>query len=54
METRINCPLSEMQTFWYRRLLLKESSFLSEMEGVVSVCGGRQGGSISIRRVPVW
>ncbi|GAX78544.1 hypothetical protein CEUSTIGMA_g5984.t1 [Chlamydomonas eustigma] len=32
METRINCPLSEMQTFWYRRLLLKESSFLVEME----------------------
>ena len=37
METRISCPLSEMQTFWYRRLLLKESSFLAEMEGVVRV-----------------
>ena len=47
METRINCPLSEMQTFWYRRLLLKESSFLSEMEGVVSVWGGRGGGRVS-------
>ncbi|KAG1680939.1 hypothetical protein FOA52_009898 [Chlamydomonas sp. UWO 241] len=34
METRINCPLSEMQTFWYRRLLLKESSLLAELEGV--------------------
>jgi len=25
LETRINCPLTEMQLFWYRRLLLKNS-----------------------------
>ena len=42
LETRINCPLSEMQTFWYRRLLLKESSLLAEMEGI-NVMPGRKG-----------
>ena len=32
METRINCPLTEMQTFWYRRLLLRDSSVLLSEE----------------------
>ncbi|GIL69867.1 hypothetical protein Vretifemale_646 [Volvox reticuliferus] len=32
LETRIQCPLSEMQTFWYRRLLLRDSKLLQEME----------------------
>ena len=36
METRINCPLSEMQTFWYRRLLLRHASVLQDTEGAVS------------------
>ena len=39
LETRIDCPLSEMQTFWSRRLLLKESFFLAELEGI-KVGGG--------------
>ena len=32
METRITCPLSTMQTFWYRRLLLKDSRMLASIE----------------------
>ena len=39
LETRVNCPLTEMQTFWYRRLLMKESFLLEEMEGQVSWWG---------------
>ena len=34
LETSIACPLSEMQRFWYKRLLLKESTLLlSHLEG---------------------
>lgn len=32
VETRITCPLSAMQTFWYRRLLLKDSKMLAAIE----------------------
>ncbi len=32
VETRIDCPLSELQTFWYRRLLLKDSRMLAAIE----------------------
>jgi len=32
VETRITCPLSAMQTFWYRRLLLKDSRMLAAIE----------------------
>ena len=32
LETTISCPLSEMQLFWYKRLLLRESSLLKELE----------------------
>ena len=32
LETTISCPLSEMQLFWYKRLLLKESALLKELE----------------------
>ncbi|GAX72787.1 hypothetical protein CEUSTIGMA_g243.t1 [Chlamydomonas eustigma] len=32
METRISCPLTEMQTFWYRRLLLRDSSYIADEE----------------------
>jgi hypothetical protein len=54
VETRIHCPLSLMQTFWYRRLLLRESATLARIEqevaGKVKVCvcvgggGGAPGG----------
>ena len=36
VETRINCPLSAMQTFWYRRLLLKDSKMLKSLEAEFS------------------
>ncbi|BDA46823.1 probable global transcription activator SNF2L1 [Coccomyxa sp. Obi] len=36
VETRIHCPLSSMQTFWYRRLLLKDSAMLKSLEKEVS------------------
>jgi SWI/SNF-related matrix-associated actin-dependent regulator of chromatin subfamily A member 5 len=31
-ETRVHCPLTPMQTFWYKRLLLKDSSLLLKLE----------------------
>lgn len=36
-EIRISCPLSEMQTFWYRRLLMRDSTMLKEAEKDVQV-----------------
>ncbi|MDC0526041.1 SNF2-related protein [bacterium] len=33
LETSIACPLSEQQRFWYKRLLLKDTSLLSQLEG---------------------
>ena len=36
VETRIHCPLSSMQTFWYRRLLLKDSAMLKSLETEVT------------------
>jgi SWI/SNF-related matrix-associated actin-dependent regulator of chromatin subfamily A member 5 len=32
LETKIMCPLSEMQLFWYKRLLLKDSKMLQHVE----------------------
>ena len=32
LETTISCPLTEMQLFWYKRLLLRESALLKELE----------------------
>ena len=32
LETLVACPLAEAQLFWYRRLLLKDSSVLSTVE----------------------
>jgi len=32
VETRVMCPLTEAQTFWYRRLLLKDSALLQRAE----------------------
>jgi len=32
LETTIHCPLSEMQLFWYKRLLLRESALLRDLE----------------------
>ena len=32
LETTISCPLSEMQLFWYKRLLLRDSSLLKQLE----------------------
>ena len=32
LETMIKCPLSEMQRFWIKRLLLKDSHLLAKLE----------------------
>ena len=32
VETRVMCPLSSAQTFWYRRLLMKDSALLERAE----------------------
>lgn len=39
-ETKIMCPLSEAQTFWYRRLLLREATALQSLEKNVKGEGG--------------
>mmetsp|Transcript_20109 Transcript_20109/g.44013 ORF Transcript_20109/g.44013 Transcript_20109/m.44013 type:complete len:436 (+) Transcript_20109:112-1419(+) len=31
IETRVECPLSRLQTFWYRRLMLKDTGLLSKV-----------------------
>ncbi|KAK9837753.1 hypothetical protein WJX74_004265 [Apatococcus lobatus] len=41
VETRVYCPLSQMQTFWYRRLLLKDSSLLKKIEADFQAEGGK-------------
>ena len=40
LETLVSCPLVEAQLFWYRRLLLKDSSVLSSVEGGADASGG--------------
>lgn len=39
-ETKIMCPLSEAQTFWYRRLLLREATALQSLEKATKGEGG--------------
>lgn len=39
LETRIDCPLTELQTFWYRRLLLRDSSLLVALEADAAKAG---------------
>lgn len=41
VETRVYCPLSQMQTFWYRRLLLKDSTLLKKIEADFQAEGGK-------------
>ena len=36
VETKIMCPLSAAQTFWYRRLLMRESNALQSLEAAAS------------------
>ena len=45
-ETKIMCPLSPAQTFWYRRLLMRESGALNEAESAMlrKHSGGGGGG----------
>ena len=48
LETTILCPLTEMQAFWYKRLLLKEApAMLAKLEagsaGAVAAGGGDDG-----------
>ena len=43
LETTIGCPLSEMQLFWYKRLLLRESALLKELEKANEDLSARQG-----------
>lgn len=43
LETSIACPLSEMQTFWYKRLLLKDSTLLAHLEGLTSEAAAASG-----------
>jgi hypothetical protein len=44
-ETKIMCPLAPAQTFWYRRLLMRESGAMAAIEGGGSRAGaGGEGG----------
>ena len=44
LETKILCPLSECQLFWYKRLLLRGSEALDELERQASAASGGGGG----------
>lgn len=46
LETTIHCPLSEMQTFWYRRLLMRDSSLVSSLEADAAGKGLRVDGQL--------
>mmetsp|Transcript_5139 Transcript_5139/g.10848 ORF Transcript_5139/g.10848 Transcript_5139/m.10848 type:complete len:1069 (-) Transcript_5139:172-3378(-) len=41
LETKVYCPLSKTQTFWYKALLMKDVSSLSRMEGEGELSGSR-------------
>ncbi|PNH02219.1 SWI/SNF-related matrix-associated actin-dependent regulator of chromatin subfamily A member 5, partial [Tetrabaena socialis] len=45
LETRIHCPLSAMQTFWYRRLLLRDCRLLADLEAGDEQAKGHTAGS---------
>ena len=45
------CNLSEMQKFWYKRLLLKDSEYLEELERKASSDGVDAGGTGSWRKL---
>ena len=45
LETLINCPLSPMQRFWTKSLLLKESAALESALGASAFCGGNSSSS---------
>ena len=46
LETTILCPLTEMQAFWYKRLLLKEApAMLAQLEAEKARAAGGGGGS---------
>ena len=40
LETRINCPLSEMQIFFSQRLLLRNSAIIKKLEGTTGHISG--------------
>jgi SWI/SNF-related matrix-associated actin-dependent regulator of chromatin subfamily A member 5 len=44
IETRVECPLSKLQTFWYRRLMLKDSGLLKRVESDDALEGQTGGG----------
>ena len=46
LETLVTCPLAEAQLFWYRRLLLKDSSILTSVEAADATASG--GGSTAV------
>lgn len=54
IETRVYCPLSQMQTFWYRRLLLKDSSLLKKIEADFQAEGGKVISSGKSIQVSAW
>mmetsp|Transcript_23315 Transcript_23315/g.44503 ORF Transcript_23315/g.44503 Transcript_23315/m.44503 type:complete len:1563 (+) Transcript_23315:317-5005(+) len=41
VETKVMCPLSEQQLFWYKRLLLRDMALMSNVEGEVMGVDGR-------------
>jgi len=44
IETRVQCPLSKLQTFWYRRLLMRDyKTLLAKVESDESGAGGGAG-----------
>ncbi|KXZ54072.1 hypothetical protein GPECTOR_5g179 [Gonium pectorale] len=44
LETRIACPLAAMQTFWYRRMLLRDGALLGQLEATEEGAGAAPAG----------
>ncbi len=44
VETKVLCPLSDMQQFWYKRLLLRNKELLLRAEGSIGGGGGAAAG----------
>ena len=52
LETRISCPLTKMQTFWYRRLLLRDSSVFAAEEAKAAAEAAGEPAAAAVRGRP--
>ena len=55
IETRVECPLSSLQTFWYRRLLLREyQTLLKKVETDEGGASASAAGDTDTQETGAW